>query len=308
MACNAAFSTDTANQMDRDHNKSLCQLHTEADQAWKDTNDVISSHQLRYDSQLAAFISTAEGTLQAKLDEIWGCIHSLADVASLLHKACLTLAWQILDKLPTIPLDLFYCTAIPKMLTYCIESYTFQTWSATGDGDYFLDDNALATSLLTQKLVCMAGGANLDDRSPAGLLLQLVQLVLPCSALQGAHPPIPTPGLQQTERKGAGLDPTLHPASFLRRASQNPVLPLTLLMAVVAAQHLKMAVSLKARVRQAPTLEPQTAAEVQMMKAPAAAGPAAEEQWKMRVFSRTAQTMKVWNLIMLVLYENDDEH
>ena len=66
LAHNAAFSTNSANQMHRDHEKSLHQLRAEANQAWKDMNDVIFSHQLRYDSQLAAFISSAEGALQAK--------------------------------------------------------------------------------------------------------------------------------------------------------------------------------------------------------------------------------------------------
>ena len=127
---------------------------------------------------------------------------------------------------------------------------------------------------------------------PAGLLLQLVQLVLPGLALQGTHHPVPTPGLQQTERKGAGLDPTLCPASFLRRASQNPTLPLTLMTAVVGAQHLKLAVSLRERVRQAPMVEPLTVVAVLMMKAPAAVCPAAEEQQKMRASSRTVWTMK----------------
>ena len=167
MAHNAAFSTIAANQPDKDHEKFLCQFCAEANQAWKDKNDVIFSHQLRYDSQLVAFISTAEGTLQAKWDEIWSHIHSLANAASLPHEACLTLALQILDKLPTLPLDLSYHTAIPRMLAYCLETYAFQAWSTTGDGDYLLDNKAQATSFLTQKLACMAGGANLDNRSPS---------------------------------------------------------------------------------------------------------------------------------------------
>ena len=167
MAHNTAFSAVTANQLDGDHEKFLCQFHAEANQAWKDMNDVIFSHQLKYDSQLVVFISTAEGTLQAKRDKIWSHVHSLVDMASLPHEACLTLALQILDKLPTPPLDLSYCTAIPRMLAYCLESYAFQAWSATGDGDYLLDNNTQASSLLTQKLTYMAGGANLDDHSPS---------------------------------------------------------------------------------------------------------------------------------------------
>ena len=56
--------------------------------------NVIFSHQLqlRYDSQLAAFISMVEETLQAKRDEIWRHVHNLADAAGLSQDACLTLA------------------------------------------------------------------------------------------------------------------------------------------------------------------------------------------------------------------------
>ena len=67
MAHNAAFSAITTNQPDVDCKEFLHQFHAEADQAWKDTNDIIFSH---HDAQLAAFITTAEGTLQAKQDEI----------------------------------------------------------------------------------------------------------------------------------------------------------------------------------------------------------------------------------------------
>ena len=170
-------------------------------------NDVIFSHQLKYDDQLAAFITTAEGTLQAKQDKIWSHVHSIMEAAGLPYKACLTLALQILDKLPTLSLDLSYRTAIPRMLAYCPESYAFQALSAAGDVDYLLDNNAWATSLLSLKLACMAGGADLDDPSPSG-----------------------APGPQQ--RVGEGdLDSTPHPASFLRGPSQNPPLPLTLMRA-----------------------------------------------------------------------------
>ena len=100
------------------------------------------------------------------------------------------------------------------------------------------------------------------------------------------------------ERKGAGLDPALCPASYLRRASQNPTPPLALMMAVVAAQHLKMMVSLEARVRWALMMEPQTAVAVQMMKASAVAGLAVEEQWKMRASRRMVRTMKAGNPVV----------
>ena len=66
MAHNAAFSAITANQPDADHEEFLRQFHMEANQVWKDMNDVIFCHQLKYDAQLVAFITTAEGTLHSK--------------------------------------------------------------------------------------------------------------------------------------------------------------------------------------------------------------------------------------------------
>ena len=50
MARSAAFSVIAANQSDRDCEQFLCQLRVEADQAWKGTNDIIFSHQLKYDA------------------------------------------------------------------------------------------------------------------------------------------------------------------------------------------------------------------------------------------------------------------
>ena len=102
MTHNAAYSTITPSKTEQECQQSLHQFHTEADQTWKDTNDMIFSHKLRYDSQLATFISTTEKTLKAKCDEIWRCIHTLVDVAGLSYDACLTLALWLLDKLATI--------------------------------------------------------------------------------------------------------------------------------------------------------------------------------------------------------------
>ena len=83
MGCNAAFSAIAANQPEGDCEKFLHQFCAEANQLWKDTNDIIFSTQLKYDAQLGAFITTAEETLQAKQNEIWSQIHSIAEVAGL---------------------------------------------------------------------------------------------------------------------------------------------------------------------------------------------------------------------------------
>ena len=105
------------------HKETPQQLLTEADKVWKDTNDVMYSHQLQYDRELTAFISNAEATLQEKQSEIWRCIHSLMDVAGLPHDSCLDLTLKILNQLPTIPLDLLYCTPLLMMTAYAPESY-----------------------------------------------------------------------------------------------------------------------------------------------------------------------------------------
>ena len=113
-----------------------------------------------------AFISAAEGTLQAKHDEIWRCIHCPTDTANIPHRISLPLALQTLDQLPAISWDLSYCTGIPLMFTFGPESYDFQTWSTTGDGDYLLGNDTWATNLLSCKLACMAGRTGPDDPSP----------------------------------------------------------------------------------------------------------------------------------------------
>ena len=141
----------------------MCMLHAKANQAWKDANEVIFSHLLKYDTQLVASISATEGTLQAKRDEIWRCVHSLTDTANIPHRICLPLALQTLDQLPAIPWDLSYCAGIPLMFAYGPESYDFQTWSTTRDGEYLLDNDAWATNLLSCKLACMAEGAGPYD-------------------------------------------------------------------------------------------------------------------------------------------------
>ena len=135
MTHSTAFGVATVTQTDQERESSLCRLFAEANQAWKDANEVVFSHLLKYDSQLAALITAAEGTLQTKHDEIWRCVHSLADTANIPHRICLPLALQTLYQLLAIPWDLSYCAGIPLMLTYSPKSYDFQTWSTTGDGE-----------------------------------------------------------------------------------------------------------------------------------------------------------------------------
>ena len=128
MAQNAAYSILPDDKTwDKKHEETLQQHCAEADKAWKDTNDLVFNHQLHYDGQLMAFISNTVRLLQEKWDKVWECICRLTDVAGVSHNASLGLALQVLDKLPTIPIDLSYHMPIPMMLAYGPESYAYQT-------------------------------------------------------------------------------------------------------------------------------------------------------------------------------------
>ena len=74
VGCTALSETYVHLPRDKDHEpkhqETLQQLLAKVDKAWKDTNDVVYSHQLQYDGELVAFISNAEATLQEKQCEI----------------------------------------------------------------------------------------------------------------------------------------------------------------------------------------------------------------------------------------------
>ena len=253
MAHSATFGIATATQTDEECESSMHRLCAEANQAWKDANEVIFSHLLKYDTQLVAFISATEGTFQAKHDEIWRHIHSLMNT----HRICLPLALQTLDQLPAIPWDLSYHTGIPLMFTYGPESYDFQTWSAARDGDYHLDNDAWVTNLLSCKLACMADGAGPNNPSPirAASPADLASSATP--PLQHIHHPDPTPELPFMRLKRKGLTLALHPAPTPRRPNLGLRLPQMVKTAMMATQHPKRATSLKRKMRWTPTAEPQ---------------------------------------------------
>ena len=127
MACEADGIWNMLNpDVDR-HERIWWQLTAEANQAWKDTNDVLFSHQPKYDAKLTEFITEIE-----KITEAAHCFPEAG--------LCVTL--HIVESLPTIPMDLCFCSVIPMLLAYCPESYSLQTWDPMVDGDYLLDTNA----------------------------------------------------------------------------------------------------------------------------------------------------------------------
>ena len=236
----------------------------EANQAWKDANKVIFSNLLKYDSQLVAFISAAEGTLQAKHDEIWTCIHNLTNTANIPHRICLPLALQSLDQLPAIPWDLSYNAGIPLMFaTYSPKSYDFQTWSTARDGDYLLDNDTQATDLLSSKLAHMAGRAGPDNSSP-------IRAASPTSLAGSAMPHSPahspsrscsqTPNCKTKKERSCSSS-----MSSTRSHGPNPSLWLLQMvkMIMMVTQHPKRATSLRKKMRWTPMAEPQMTAKAQ---------------------------------------------
>ena len=293
MAHSTTFGIATATQTDEECESSIHSLHTKANQAWKDTNEVIFSHLLKYDTQLVAFISTAEGTLQAKRDEIWRHVHSLADTANIPHRICLPLALQTLDQLPAIPWDLSYHVGIPLMFARDPESYNFQTWNAAGDGEYLLDNDAWATNLPSRKLVHMADGASPDDPSPIRAASPAGSAMPP---LQHTHHPDPTPELPFARLKRKCLALVLCPAPTPRRPNPSPWLPRMVKMVMMVTQHPKRAMSLKKKMRWTPMVEPQMTAKAQMVAALMGTVLAVAAKFQMLMAKMKTLTGKLMNL------------
>ena len=91
-ARSTAYGVATATQQAEQWELTLHRLHEEANKAWKDANDVIFSHLLKYDSELANFLNSAEDTLKNKRDEIWGCIQRLVEATNCSPQTGLSLA------------------------------------------------------------------------------------------------------------------------------------------------------------------------------------------------------------------------
>ena len=153
------------------------------------------------------------------------------------------------------------------MFTYGPESYDFQTWSTTGDRDYLLDNDGQATNLLFPKLVHMASRAGPDDPSP-------VRPASPASLASSAvpHSPAHSPSrscfrtpIHEIEKERSRSSSTsstysqeTKPESPVASGSED---------GNNMTQHPKRAVSLKKKMRQTPTADPQITVKAQIVVA-----------------------------------------
>ena len=170
---NTAYAVAATTQQAKEWESTLRGLHNEANKVWKDVNDIIFSHLLKYDSQLANFLNSAQDALRNKCNEIWRHVYSLKEAANCSPQAGLTLALQTLSWLLSIPWNLSYHVGIPMMFAYGPELYELHSWGAAGDGDLPLDNHAQATNLLSQKLAHMHGGVGPNEPSPSRVSLPM---------------------------------------------------------------------------------------------------------------------------------------
>ena len=99
---------------------------------WKDANDTVFLHLLRYDQELATFISSSKDTFKSKWEEIRQCVHSLMGATNCSPLTCLLLSLHILQWLLGILWDLSFCRGIPSMFAYSPELYELQPWCGVG--------------------------------------------------------------------------------------------------------------------------------------------------------------------------------
>ena len=135
-ACSAAYGLATATQSVPEREFTLCGLCEAANKAWKDTNDILFSHLLQYNVELASFISSTKDALRNKREDIWWCIHNLLGATNCSPLTCLSMSLQILQWLPSILWDLSFHTGVPSMFAYSPEVYKLHPWGGTGDGRF----------------------------------------------------------------------------------------------------------------------------------------------------------------------------
>ena len=99
-ACSTAYGAAAVTQQAEQWELTLHRLYEEANKAWK---DVIFSHLLKYDSELANFLNSVEDTLKNKLIENWGYVQNLMEATNCSPQTALSLVLQTLHWLPSIP-------------------------------------------------------------------------------------------------------------------------------------------------------------------------------------------------------------
>ena len=123
----------------------------EANQSWRDTNNLLLTHLLKYDWLLVDYLADAGKTVQAKWEEVWECTQTIADALGMSPHAHLGLALDMLECLPTTPAGLSFSSGIPRLMTHSPEALAYQGEGLESSNYHLLKDST-TVAILNQNL------------------------------------------------------------------------------------------------------------------------------------------------------------
>ena len=85
-------------------------------------------------------------------DQVWATVHALAENEGITFNNCLSLALQVLNLLPQIPVDVSFQAQMPLTITYCPESSIYRRWCPEQGGVSPLCKEVRASRTLTKVL------------------------------------------------------------------------------------------------------------------------------------------------------------
>ena len=85
-------------------------------------------------------------------DQVWVTVRTLAENKGITFNDCLSLALQVLNMLPQIPMDISFQTQIPLTITYCPESSIYRRWCPNKVGLSALRKEVRASCTLSKVL------------------------------------------------------------------------------------------------------------------------------------------------------------
>ena len=93
-----------------------------------------------------------ETNLSNMRDQVWATVHTLTENESITFNDCLSLALQVLNLLPQIPVNISFQAQIPLTIPYCPESSVYRRWCLKQGGVSPLRKEVRASQTLTKVL------------------------------------------------------------------------------------------------------------------------------------------------------------
>ena len=93
-----------------------------------------------------------ETNLSNLRDQVWAAVHTLAENKGITFNDCLSLALQVLNLVPQIPVDVSFQALSPLTIAYCPESSIYRRWCPEQGGVSPLCKEVRASQTLTKVL------------------------------------------------------------------------------------------------------------------------------------------------------------